>query len=898
MSRYTYDASWRTVAVQDPEGNITRTEYDKAGNRTAQIDPLDIRRTFSYDSLNRIIQTTYPDGTFMRIGYDAEGNRASSTDQQGRTAVYSYDANKNLIGTTYPDGTTVSYGYDAAGRQTSVTDALGSVSTKAYDSLGREIRSSDAEGNVTSYAYDFAGNVVGRTDPMGLTTAFEYDANKRLARTTLPGGQTTGIAYDHAGRKTSDTDAAGNVTAFGYDAIGNLTSVTDALNNTTRYEYDAQGNRTAIVDARGNRTTFAYDRVNRLVTKTMPNGGSESYTYDAAGRTIIRTDALNQTIQYAYDSVGRLVSRSYPDTSSVRFAYTPTGKRTSALDKRGTTTYSYDSRDRLTQMTYPDGQSIGYAYDLNGRLQTLSSLAGTVTYAYSSCCGRLQSVTDPQGRSTTLSYDANGNRTGLSYPNGTSVSYGYDMNNSLTQLTHRNSIGQVMASYAYTLGPIGNRTRIDESDGIVRQYEYDKLYRLTKERVTDPANVQTYQDTFSYDAVGNRLNRSHDSVSTAYTYNNADQLITENGVTYMYDLNGNLESRTDGTGTTRYSYDFDGRLVKVTSPQSVVTYAYDADGSRVEATTQSGTVRYLVDTNRQLSQVLAEYMPSGSLLASYVYADDLISMTRGGKTSYYHFDGLGSTRLLTDNTGAVTDTYAYDAFGNLIAKTGTTDNPFLFTGQQHDANIGFYYLRARYYQPTTGRFIALDPWVGYSCTPMSLHKYLYAADNPVNYVDPGGEQYSIAEASATVSIIETLVSIALPITMAATIICSAVFILSAAGYDPGGPANLLPCEFPDQEIVVYRGLNATNPGSFRFDADGLSTFETLPPGYKCAFPFTLRFKGIKRPGRIAKVIAPVPPGGGTGMYAPPPPGHWLLNYPGNIEDTKKALSFIAKSVCK
>ena len=425
------------------------------------------------------------------------------------------------------------------------------------------------------------------------------------------------------------------------------------------------------------------------------------------------------------------------------------------------TSYAYDRAGNMIGHINPMGRTTGCRYDLNGRLQTLSSLAGTVTYAYSSCCGRLQSVTDPQGRSTTLSYDANGNRTGLSYPNGTSVSYGYDVNNSLTQLTHRNSIGQVMASYAYTLGPIGNRTRIDESDGIVRQYEYDKLYRLTKEQVTDPANVQTYQDTFSYDAVGNRLNRSHDSATVNYTYNNADQLITESGVTYTYDLNGNLESRTDGTGTTRYSYDFDGRLVKVTLPQCVIAYAYDADGNRVEATTPSGTTRYLVDTNRRLSQVLSEYTPSGSLLASYVYADDLISMTRGGKTSYYHFDGLGSTRLLTDGTGSVTDTYAYDAFGNLIAKTGTTDNPFLFTGQQYDANIGFYHLRARYYQPTAGRFNAVDPFEGDPYTPISLHKYLYAAADPVNKIDPSGE-FSIGETMAVVSMIDILSGIGIP----------------------------------------------------------------------------------------------------------------------------------------
>jgi RHS repeat-associated protein len=138
--------------------------------------------------------------------------------------------------------------------------------------------------------------------------------------------------------------------------------------------------------------------------------------------------------------------------------------------------------------------------------------------------------------------------------------------------------------------------------------------------------------------------------------------------------------------------------------------------------------------------VLAEYTSSGNVVASYVYADDLISMSRGGQNNYYHFDGLGSTRLLMDASGIVTDTYNYDAFGNQIAHTGTTVNEFMFTGQQYDANVGFYYLRARYYQPDTGRFTSLDPFAGDPYAPASLHKYSYTENDPINKLDPSGEE--------------------------------------------------------------------------------------------------------------------------------------------------------------
>jgi RHS repeat-associated protein len=758
VTTYTYDSSNRQVSVRDPLGNTISTEYDKTGKVSAKVDALSNRTTYVYNTTNKLSQMNYPDGTNIKIEYDFEGNRTASIDQLGRKTEYQYNKNKQLLKVIYADGTTQNYGYDAAGRQISITDEVGNVATKVYDSLGRVVQDIDPIGNTTSFEYDLNWNQISRTNANGNKTRFVFDSQDQQVKTILPAGQTTTIAYDALGRRISEADAAGNITQFGYDAKGNLSFVTDALGGITRYEYDANGNRTVIQDANGHRTAFVYDLGNRLTSKTMPNGGVESYTYDAAGRQLTKTDAKSQTIQYGYDTINRLLTKTYPDSSTMQFTYTLTGKRSTVTDKRGITGYAYDIRDRMTGLTYPDSQTINYTYDLRGNIKTISSFAGTVTYNYSSCCGRLQLVTDPWGDISEFTYDAAGNRTGLAYPKGTSVSYTYDVNNRLTNLTHKHGINQIFASYTYTLGPIGNRTRIDEGDGIVRQYTYDALYRLTGEQVIDPAGVQTYQTDYLYDAVGNRLTRN----GTSYTYNNADQLVSENGVIYAYDLNGNLTSKSDSTGTTKYAYDYDNRLIRADTPSDTITYKYDLDGNRVEQTSGSGTIRYLVDINRKLAQVLAEYTPSGTLVASYVYADDLISMTRNGQTYYYHFDGLGSTRLLTDLNGTVTDLYDYDAFGNLIARTGTTENPFLFTGQQYDANIGFYYLRARYYQPSSGRFNAYDPFEGDSYAPVSLHKYLYAANDPINKIDPTGCFFDTMSFSVSMGMSATLSSIAIP----------------------------------------------------------------------------------------------------------------------------------------
>ena len=126
----------------------------------------------------------------------------------------------------------------------------------------------------------------------------------------------------------------------------------------------------------------------------------------------------------------------------------------------------------------------------------------------------------------------------------------------------------------------------------------------------------------------------------------------------------------------------------------------------------------------------------GSLIVSYIHGDDLISQNRGGSVSYYHYDGQMSTRKLTDAVEMITDTYVYDAFGILLNRTGTTVNNYLYTGEQYDPNIGFYYLRARYYAASIGRFLNIDPLEGNIYDPRALHKYLYATNNPINLSDP------------------------------------------------------------------------------------------------------------------------------------------------------------------
>ncbi|MCP4135855.1 MAG: sugar-binding protein, partial [bacterium] len=421
----------------------------------------------------------------------------------------------------------------------------------------------------------------------------------------------------------------------------------------------------------------------------------------------------------------RLKTKTYQDGSEVSYTYTPGGRIDTVTDAGGVTDNDYDFRGRLTNVENPDGTEISYTYYPNGNRKTVTVPSGTTTYTYDGL-NRPDTVIAPDESVTVYTYDDAGNRESVAYPNGTVAGYDYDSLNRLTELRNEKASGELISGYVYTLKTDGNRESVTETPANrVVSYEYDNLNRLTEENITDPANGNE-TISYSYDDFGNRLTKTDSSGTVTYSYDDNDRLETETGngfsVTYTYDDNGNTRTKDDGTDIVTYGYNYEDRLVSVVTPQSSVGYAYDYDGIRVRSTTDGIVTYYLVDKNRDYAQVLGETDLTGSLIVSYIYGDDLISQDRNDSDFYYHYDGLGSTRTLTDDTAGVTDTYMYDAYGNLLSSTGTTENNYLFTGEQFDPNVGFYYLRARYYNPDTGGFVTSDPWKGNIYDPPSLHK--------------------------------------------------------------------------------------------------------------------------------------------------------------------------------
>jgi RHS repeat-associated protein len=480
-----------------------------------------------------------------------------------------------------------------------------------------------------------------------------------------------------------------------------------------------------------------------VVSRTLPLGQTETFAYDAAGNRTRHTDLNGETTTYSYDALNREVGRDYTNDADVTTTYTATGQVASVTDGRGTTSYSYDSRDRLTRLDYPDGGYVEYGYDAAGNRVRLTTPHGETTYAFD-VANRLTEVTDTNG-TTTYSYNAVGSRAGVSYPNGVETDYSYDRRNRLTRIETRDDTGTVLLGLTYTHNDNGTRARISEDSGRVVDYAYDALDRLIEEAVTDAA-VGNRTTSWSYDDVGNRLTETTNSVAgtemVTYSYDANDRLQSETGpagtTTYDYDANGNLTQRTAPDGTVTYSWSDDDRLVGANDGSQSVSYTYDVDGIRQSQSVDGVTTDYLVDPNRDYAEVLAEADASGNALVRYTHADDLVAQDRGGATAYYHSDALGSTRLLTDPTGTATDSYVYEAFGETEAETGSTENDYRFTGEVLDQDLGLYYLRARYMDPSVGRFSSMDKWAGRSQRPLTLNKYLYAKADPVGRIDPSG----------------------------------------------------------------------------------------------------------------------------------------------------------------
>jgi len=263
------------------------------------------------------------------------------------------------------------------------------------------------------------------------------------------------------------------------------------------------------------------------------------------------------------------------------------------------------------------------------------------------------------------------------------------------------------------------------SHEVTISYTHDPLNRLREADYSDSRQFE-----YTYDSVGNIISQTVDispgePVTTVYQYDTANRLTYVDAQQYTWDNNGNLL----GDGSSSYTYDHANRLNGVSGSGITASYAYNGLGDRLQQTVDTVTTNYTLDLGTSLTQVLSD----GS--RTYVYGNGRISQY-GINPEYYLADGLGSMRQLEFDGSRVTLAREYEPYGEVLNSAGGASTAYGYTNEY--TSQGLIYLRARYYDPTIGRFMTKDTWGGNINQPMSYNAWLYVNSNPINFTDPSG----------------------------------------------------------------------------------------------------------------------------------------------------------------
>ena len=768
--QYDYDAVGNVVTEINPNGAIISKTYDGMGNILSVTDDQNNTTTYEYNAMSKVTKIINPWGGTTTFTYSPAGDLLSETDAWEKVKTYTYDKFGNRLTATDPKGNVTSYTYDANNNLLTVKDALNHVTTYSYNCLNQCISVKDAANNEIRYGYDALGRRTTVTDARGNVFTTFYDNNGNVVKTTDANGVVISeTVYNSLNKPLTVIDAMGKTTTYTYNALGNVASVTDSLNHRTEFSYDSLGRNTAVLDAAngtstatydylgnvtrlagplGGATTYTYDNMGRLTSESTVSGGSKSYEYNALNVRSKVTNARNIPHQIDYDIKGRIVNYTSPK-GVLNYTYDANDNVLTVAIGDDTITRSYDELNRVTSYTDTYGKTIGYEYNSIGKLSKLTYPDNTsVTYEYDANHNLIK-VTDWKNRVTTYTYDANNRLTGITKPDGSVTTTVYDTKQRVTSTVTETAGGVIITGFEYVyddLSRVVEEKRLDKNTKFC--YTYDNLNRVTSriaKKLDDNSVIST--ETFSYDAAGNIIGGSADDT---FVYDTNNRLMSFNGNAVSYDLDGNMLSN----GSLSCTYDSENKLTSAGGH----TYTYNAEDVRIRNLCADADTTYTYDTNCQLSKLLCK--TTNGIVTKYVYGRGLIGEEKYRQFKTYHFDSRGSTVAITDESGNVTDTFAYDTYGKLISRTGSNFVIFGYNGRDGvvtDKN-GLIYMRARYYSPEMKRFINADIVKGKLTNAITLNRFAYANGNPVSFVDPFGlsPERGKSEAENTVNYIQAV----------------------------------------------------------------------------------------------------------------------------------------------
>lgn len=739
-----YDALGRVATVTETNGTTTQTVYDGLGRVVKVTKNYQAPPVGASPTVNVATTTTYA---------DAAGITVTTTDPTGKATITTRNLDTGVTTVTAPSGLITRNGP----RWSKTPD--GQVSVSMIDGLGRTVQSvsnyqdgvaTGADGStrdlISRTRYDAAGRTVASIDSLGSVTRFTYDLRDNLvlvvenadgscSQTEASDCQlTTQYRYDRAGNQIAVINGRGITSrVLSYDVLDRLRRQTDAVGNSTTTSYTLLGAVASVQPSGGTAITTSYDELGRPLSKTGANAASQSWTYDSAGRMATAFDASAQNsatgktgvLTYNYDALNRVsgVQQSLADD--------PTAGA-------WTLGYSYDAAGRVTLI---GGNS--YGYDSAGRLQTIGRGGFTIAqYGYNSTTGWVETLTRSEAGTSraveTTLYDTLGRVSSITVNGATG-----------TGATPTTQLAQFSYTYDRASRPVTfTEVQLNSGGTTVTEnhsYGYDNLGRLASETAGSTTTG------YGYDRAGNRVRVGGTNLSylnndrrSGWSYDAAGNVLNNGTQSYVYD--GFNRPTTVTAGGVNYTYRYHDESLVSRSAGGTLSHAYLTD--RV-GTPYSSLLRV---TNFAGADQYATTYVTG-LGGTILHQDQLKNGVANGK-QFLIGDAQRTMRLMVNTTTGARGKQDTDAWGTFVPAVGQTTplSAIRYTGEFSDAQTGLVFLRARWYNPASGSFLSVDPFVGAtsslqgypafggnpSPTDYADHPYAYAINNPLSFADPSG----------------------------------------------------------------------------------------------------------------------------------------------------------------
>ncbi|HSX44454.1 MAG TPA: RHS repeat-associated core domain-containing protein [Candidatus Saccharimonadales bacterium] len=791
-TQYAYDNLGRKTQETTPLGKVAKWQYDANGNITKRTDESNRDTTYTYDNLNQLSQITYPNNTTINYSYDGRGNLTQATGARG-TSNFTYDIYDRLTSEKDPNNALVNYTYDKANNMSTVTYPDNKIATYKYDASNRLKSATDWNGSKTYYNYNPNGNLQSKLLPNGINEDLSYDNSNRLSAVQYSKNQQliTGFSYtrDLRNNVTSEVESkpsalnqytiydeglhSGWSTGWSWDSTVTTTDASNPYSGTKdiKWKVNAGGAGLHIRSTAGLIDTTPYSTITFAMKSTQANQAVVINMKDANDNDLSSPVDIGQ---YGYPTSTGYTVYTVP-LSSLNAA----GKQISGLtieDSSGTSQPNmYIDAIKLSTATASPitiyDETVAPNFEIWKWSDTINTadtsqpfhgskdLALTATAGYSGVQFNNSTGFSTKGYKY-LRFALKGSKPGQDYTVQMTNSSGNGLAPELDIAKYAGradasdytiytipladmgalnikTFGYILQNQNGTIQPtvlLDNLTLVPSiSTNTINStstFTYDSLNRILS--ATYPYGTYSY----AYDAVGNRLTSNENNSTNTYSVNNDNQVTTKGTRGFSYDNQGNRT--TDGSKSM--TYDFDNRLSTFTDPGTGTssTYTYDSLGHRIGTTSGTTTYQYVNETNSKIDDVLTQKNLSTSTQTYYLYGAGLISQgdTSSSSRQYSLDDGLGNVRYTTNNIGTTLHAYTYDPYGNVVSGSGSN---YSFQEQQQNSQNNLYYLRARYYDPTTGSFTSRDPQSGNLADTQTQNGYSYANDNPINMTDPSGQ---------------------------------------------------------------------------------------------------------------------------------------------------------------